>query len=99
LRFVGAWRNTNLLDGVTSRDLALRDGCSITLRRVAQNSFEGSTAGTGCESTLRGASYATSEVTVTPTELVSWDRGFDRSGVQVWGATVGGYRFDNVAEE
>jgi hypothetical protein len=25
--------------------------------------------------------------------MVSWDRGFDKEGKQVWGAQKGGYRF------
>lgn len=30
---------------------------------------------------------------VEPDRIVSWDRGFDESGSQVWGATAGGYVF------
>jgi hypothetical protein len=53
----------------------------------------GSTQGDGCASALRGAAYATSEVTLTAGELDSWDRGFDATGNQVWGSTKGAYRF------
>ena len=55
--------------------------------------FEGGTQGTGCGSTLQGATYATSEVTVQQDLLLSWDRGFNDDDVQVWGATAGAYRF------
>jgi hypothetical protein len=43
--------------------------------------------------TLRGAAYATSEVVIEPAILVSWDRGWNAAGEQVWGATKGGYEF------
>ena len=46
-----------------------------------------------CASDLRGAAYATSEVTITPQFVLSWDRGFDNTGKQVWGATEGPYVF------
>ena len=55
--------------------------------------WAGSTQGKGCSSTLGGASYATSQVTVTPLELRSWDQGFDAAGKQVWGAEKGPYVF------
>jgi len=53
--------------------------------------------GDGCESTLRGAAYATSEVRLTLARMESWDRGFDRPGTQVWGATEGPYIFERVS--
>jgi len=56
--------------------------------------FEGGTVGEGCESTLSGATYATSEVTLDASTLESWDRGYDAEGTQVWGATAGPYVFD-----
>lgn len=55
--------------------------------------FEGATVGRACISTLAGAAYATSEVLVSEDRLVTWDRGFDAAGQQVWGATAGGYIF------
>jgi hypothetical protein len=47
---------------------------------------------------LRGASYATSEVVITDEQLLSWDRGWDANGKQVWGAETGGYIFVKTAE-
>jgi hypothetical protein len=46
-----------------------------------------------------GAVYATSEVTVTPEALISWDRGFGAAGEQVWGAVTGGYVFKKLPPE
>jgi CpeT protein len=69
-----------------------RAGCSVYLRPDGDG-FVGATRGQGCASSLQGASYATSEVTMTPTGLRSWDRGFDAAGTQVWGAVAGPYEF------
>ena len=69
---------------------------SSALRRASAGAFEGSTVENECVSTLRGAAYATSEVTVSRERLTSWDRGFDAGGGQVWGATEGPYIFDKV---
>jgi hypothetical protein len=44
-------------------------------------------------STLRGASWESSEVVLLPGVLETWDRGFDAAGQQVWGAVKGPYRF------
>ena len=70
----------------------IREGCEVYLKWVDDH-FEGSTLGEGCESTLGGASYATSEVYLGADLIESWDRGFDAAGVQVWGAEEGAYEF------
>lgn len=92
-RFAGAWRDPAPLAALTPDSLELRDGCSIFLRRSGDGHYEGGTLGTGCPSELRGASFATSIVTIEPAMLLSWDRGFDAQGKQVWGAEKGGYVF------
>ena len=56
--------------------------------------FEGGTVGQGCESTLMGATYASSQVVLRAEGSSSWDRGFDASGRRVWGATAGPCRFE-----
>jgi hypothetical protein len=90
---VGAWRDEVPLEGLSPEDLELRAGCAVFLRRDSSGAFAGGTIGRGCASGLRGAAYATSEVVVTPGRIESWDRGFDESGEQVWGAEKGGYVF------
>lgn len=92
LIFAGAWKTPELLEGVSPEDLAPRTGCTISLR-FQDAAFRGSTTGQDCLSTLRGAAYATSEVTIEKSRLVSWDRGFDAEGAQKWGAEKGGYVF------
>jgi hypothetical protein len=59
----------------------------------ADGSFIGRTEDKGCPSTLRGASYAISELSVSEKQMIVWDRGYNASGVQVWGSVNGGYIF------
>ncbi len=92
LRFVGAYKNPQLLRSLTPDSLQLRTGCSVMLAKYG-DTYAGATEGKGCASDLRGAAYATSEVELTATMLMSWDRGFDADGKQVWGATKGAYQF------
>ena len=89
---VGAWRDPARFDADTPESLVPRAGCSIVLNR-AGDLWVGSTNERDCESSLRGASYATSEVTLRADGLDSWDRGFDADGKQVWGAKKGPYQF------
>jgi hypothetical protein len=96
LRFAGDWRTDEPLSSLTPDSLSLRKGCGVALRRGEDGAFRGGTDGKECRSSLRGASYATSEVTVLSDRIVSWDRGFDESGEQVWGARQGGYVFLRV---
>jgi len=93
LRFAGAWNNTDLLKGLTTDSLIDRQGCAIFLHKDKEGNFSGSTPGKECLSSLRGATYATSEVVIYADKLVSWDRGWDKDGKQVWGAEKGGYQF------
>lgn len=94
LRFAGAWHDPAKLAGLSPEMLTLKDGCSIALTwHQCSAIYTGATTGTGCESTLQGAAYATSEASISPYGMITWDRGFDNSGNQVWGATAGGYIF------
>jgi CpeT protein len=95
-RFAGAWRKGNPLGSLTPDSLLARAGCSIVLRYTRDGVFMGSTLGHDCESDLRGAAYATSEVRIEADRLLSWDRGFDANGKQVWGAEKGPYEFLRV---
>lgn len=92
-RFAGAWRQARPLAELTPDSLLVREGCAVVMRRTADGRFSGGTVGQGCASDLRGAAYATSEVTVGPDMIESWDRGFAADGSQAWGATGGGYVF------
>lgn len=92
LDFAGDWANPERFQTVAPDQLNLREGCSIFLTE-ATGAYEGSTQGQGCASSLGGAAYATSEVSITKDVLTSWDRGFDSEGNQAWGAEKGPYVF------
>jgi hypothetical protein len=93
---VGAWRETSPLADLGPNDLSQRQGCTIMMKRRADGAFEGSTLGRLCSSKLRGATWASSEVVITADRLVSWDRGWDDSATQIWGAEKSGYQFDRI---
>ena len=94
--WIGKWATPEAFDALTENDIELKPGCEVVLHRIEKNKFVGSTGEKTCPSELRGASYASSKVTVTPTQILSWDQGFDKDGKQVWGATKAGYVFDKL---
>lgn len=93
LRFAGHWRHEKPLGELTPNDLVEREGCAVILRRMEDGSFAGGTVEKECKSSLRGASYATSEITLRKCRVETWDRGFDGADAQVWGAEKGPYHF------
>jgi len=97
LERAGAWRTESPLADLSPDDLKPRVDCTIYLKLRSDGAFEGSTLGRLCSSKLRGSTWASSEVVVRPDGLVSWDRGWNDAGSQVWGAKKAGYRFDRVA--
>ncbi len=94
--WIGKWKTPEAFDALSENDIDLKAGCGVVLNRVSKNKFTGSTGEKTCPSDLRGASYASSKVTITPTQILSWDQGFDKVGKQVWGATKAGYVFDKL---
>ncbi len=98
LNYAGDWKKDYPLAGLNPDKLSRRDGCSVFLKKNGEEGFSGSTMGTSCESDLKGAKYATSEVVITKNGMVSWDRGFNEKGEQVWGAETSGYIFKRVNE-
>ena len=98
LRFAGAYKNKELIKNLQPDSLDARTGCGILLHARNNESFVGSTTGNECLSSLRGATYATSEVVITKKLLLSWDRGWDAQDKQVWGAVKSGYQFVKLAD-
>ncbi|MFM7051829.1 MAG: chromophore lyase CpcT/CpeT [Planctomycetota bacterium] len=89
---VGAWREPQMFAADTPDALVKREGCVIRLVRDG-DAWTGSTNGKECLSTLRGSTYATSEVRLLADRIETWDRGFDATDQQVWGSKKGAYRF------
>jgi hypothetical protein len=90
LRFT---HHADLVEKLSPDSLIEREGCSVILRKKDKHSFSGGTEGKNCPSDRKGASYATSEVTLEKKLLKSWDRGYNDKDEQVWGADKGGYLF------
>lgn len=98
-RFTGALDGDGaaIFESLSPDQLTLLHGCTVVLTwDAAARRFIGGTEGQGCASTRDGARYTTSQIELTENMLVSWDRGFDEAGRQVWGATAGGYRFERT---
>jgi CpeT protein len=90
--YVGGYKLTHLLDRTAPERLVPLEGCALTLHN-RNGAFVGATDGRSCRNSWGKASYATSEVIVQADRLISWDRGWNEAGEQVWGATQGGYIF------
>jgi len=95
--FICAWAAPERFDVLEPTMLTEREGCRITLRKI-NGVWCGSTDGQSCLSSLRGATYATSEVRLERQRIETWDRGFDAQGKQVWGARKGAYIFERLGE-
>lgn len=93
LRFAGDYKKEFPLVRLIPDSLVLKPECEVVLYRADVGYFEGGTVDKNCSSDLRGASYATSEVKIDKDKMITWDRGFDKNGNQVWGSTKGGYIF------
>ena len=96
-RFAGAFKNPLIFDSFSKDSITKKEGCSVFMAKF-DDTFAGKTGDKTCPSDLRGASYATSKVTIYADKLISWDQGFDKAGKQVWGAEKGGYVFDRIKE-
>jgi len=78
---------------LTRATVTERQGCVVFMVWDGAQ-FTGTTRAKDCASTVEGASYATSEVTISASRFISWDRGFALDDTQVWGAVKGPYEFD-----
>lgn len=94
--WIGKWKNPKAFDSISINDISLKSGCEVVLKRIGPNHFNGKTGDKSCASSLRGASYAQSEVEILEDKIISWDRGFDADGNHVWGAEKGGYIFNKL---
>ncbi|WP_299361077.1 chromophore lyase CpcT/CpeT [Winogradskyella sp.] len=94
--WIGKWKTPSAFDSISLKDIALKEGCEVILKRVSKKHFMGKTGDTTCVSTMRGASFARSEVEILADKVISWDRGFDADGNYVWGAEKGPYVFNKL---
>ena len=90
--YIGKWKTPSYFNDKEKSLLTIREGCEVLMRKEGKG-YVGSTGNKTCGSTMRGASYASSVVTLNTKMISSWDQGFDSEDVQVWGATEGPYIF------
>lgn len=97
-RFIGGHLNPIVFDSLPKDSLEVLPGCALQLT-FDNGVFAGATNEGECLNAWGKAVYATSEVSVHPSHMVSWDRGWNADKEQVWGATEGGYIFKKVLPE
>ena len=90
--YIGKWQTPSYFDDKAKSILTIREGCEVIMRKDGKG-YKGSTGNKTCGSTMRGATYASSVVTLDEKMVSSWDQGFDADDKQVWGATEGPYVF------
>ncbi|MBN2057059.1 chromophore lyase CpcT/CpeT [bacterium] len=98
LSFVGEWRKEEPFAGLLPELLEEREGCTVLLVRKDESTFAGSTVDGMCTSDLNDAVYATTEVILTADRMLSWDRGYNAEGSQVWGPEAGPYIFNKLED-
>lgn len=94
--WIGSWKNPERFEAISPSSLIKLEGCEVILKRISEQSYLGTTRKNSCESILRGASFSFSEVEICKDKIVSWDRGYDASGKQVWGSNNGAYIFQKL---
>ncbi len=90
--FTGAYKDVARFNGLKPSEAKPLPGCAWVLH-WRNGHFVGGTNANECKSALGGSTYATSEVDIGPDILLSWERGYDDSGTQKWGAGKAGYEF------
>lgn len=98
LRFAGAIHYPDLLLGVTKDSLINKVGCELYFQKNAQGDFNGISNGKLCGSGDKNAAYQTQEIKVFENKMLSWQRGWDENGRQVWGPITAGCQFDKAAD-
>ena len=66
--------------------------CTVTLKPYL-SIYSGTTPPEGCPASVRGAVTITNRIILHQDGMDTWDRGFDESGNQVWGAKDQAYEF------
>lgn len=92
-QYVGAWNDVEKFKNFANDSLLMRQGCAVYYYKNSDGSYAGFTTGKECMSSLRGATYATSEVKLFEDKITIWDRGWNSENQQVWGSTKGAYAF------
>ncbi len=93
--YIGAFTNNDLLKDITMEKLQKNDYCTVYLQK-RKDLYTGSSNGNKCQSNIRRAKYATTDIEITEVDFFLWEKGFDAQGKQVWGTTFNGYVFQKL---
>lgn len=96
--FVGRWNEPDFFNHFDYSIISPLTGCDIILH-FKNNILHGRSEQGTCVTKYRGASYVTTEIVITTDKFLSWDRGFDEHGNQIWGKNQGGYDFRRLKKE
>ncbi len=93
--YVGQWEEKEALVGLSPDSLIISSGCALIMYQNTggEDGFRGVTEGRDCADPRKGAAYTTTDLTVSPTQIIWWERGFDLTDKPVWGPKSGGYIF------
>ncbi|HVU16047.1 MAG TPA: chromophore lyase CpcT/CpeT [Candidatus Didemnitutus sp.] len=94
--WTGVWKDPSKPPAAGPDGLRLAEACTIALAAQSDGSLKGQTEGCACRSELRNADYAKTDLTISDSSLVVWDRGFSAKNIQVWGPSHGGFEFRRV---
>lgn len=98
-RYAGWYTRPEAFHELSASQLQLLEGCDVILTaNSAGTHFTGGTHENDCKNSWGKANYATSEVQLTDSTLISWDRGYDSTHTRVWGAEWGPYVFDKITD-
>lgn len=99
-KWAGAWAEDHPFVDLSPELLTHWEDCSFGLTyHQCSRIFEGGTIGKGCLAGLNGADYLSSEVIIWEDLMLTWVRGYDADGKQVFSPTKSYQRFKKVSPD
>ena len=97
--YAGAGHNQDILRTIPPERIERRHGCSMVFKREGEKFIGMVEPGKACLVDRNGrTSYLKSEVELTESSWLSWDRGFDlETDQQLWGSDTGPLKFKKLA--
>ncbi len=90
--------NPKSIQSITLKDIYLKQGCDLDIQWVGDGVYGGRTNDTNCIATFRGSSYTTTDFMVYEDEVHSWERGWNKNGIQIWGSQKGHYFYKKISK-
>ena len=85
------------IEALTPGEFRHLRGCDIAFTLQANGNFFGEHAPRGaCRNAYRGADYVWAQKTISPNQMLWWERGFTDAGGIVWGPEEDAYLFERV---